>query len=125
MSRLLPLVAALLATATLAVGAPAAIAATALTNQFPMPTASPGIQGWRLGASSGLRDAADAAAGPCGSATGSEVVGRKGTTAQVCGGLSFVGPAIGEITTVIGPTIISPAVVGSSIVNGSNIVIGP
>jgi hypothetical protein len=31
-------------------------------------------------------------------------------------GLSFTGPAIGQIATVIGPTIISPAVVGSPIV---------
>jgi hypothetical protein len=45
----------------------------------------------------------------------------------VCaGGLSFVGPTIGQIDSVIGPTIISPAVVGNSISvsSGSNIV-GP
>jgi hypothetical protein len=31
-------------------------------------------------------------------------------------GLSFTGPAIGQIASVIGPTIISPTVVGASIV---------
>jgi hypothetical protein len=35
-----------------------------------------------------------------------------GTTAQVClgpGALSFVGPAIGEVSSIVGPTIIGPA----------------
>jgi hypothetical protein len=65
------------------------------------------------------------AASPCG--TG--VAGGQGSPAApaVCaGGLSFVGPTIGQIDSVIGPTIISPAVVGNSISvsSGSNIV-GP
>jgi hypothetical protein len=35
-----------------------------------------------------------------------------GTTAQVClapGALSFVGPAIGQVSSIVGPTIIGPA----------------
>ena len=40
--------------------------------------------------------------------------GTGGTTAQAClgAGVSYVGPAIGQIATVIGPTIISPGFVG-------------
>jgi hypothetical protein len=64
-------------------------------------------------------------ASPCGTA----VAGGQGSPAApaVCaGGLSFVGPTIGQIASVIGPTIISPAVVGTSVIvaAGSNIV-GP
>jgi hypothetical protein len=56
-----------------------------------------------------------------------ETVGGQGSPAApaVCaGGLSFVGPTIGQIASVIGPTIISPAVVGTSLIvaSGSNIV---
>jgi hypothetical protein len=32
-------------------------------------------------------------------------------------GLSFVGPAVGQIATVIGPTIIGPAVIGNVVVS--------
>jgi hypothetical protein len=55
----------------------------------------------------------------CGSATGQVEQGSFGiTSAQLCnpGGLTFIGPAIGQIASVIGPTIISPAVVGNAIV---------
>jgi hypothetical protein len=60
---------------------------------------------------------------PCG--TG--VAGGQGSPSApaVCaGGLTFVGPTTGSIASVIGPTIISPAVVGNTIVvsSGSNIV---
>jgi hypothetical protein len=62
-------------------------------------------------------------ASPCG--TG--VAGGMGSPAApaVCaGGLSFVGPTIGQIASVIGPTIISPAVVGNTIIvaSGTNVV---
>ena len=35
-------------------------------------------------------------------------------------GLSFVGPAVGQIATVIGPTIIGPAVIGNVVVSAGN-----
>ena len=62
-------------------------------------------------------------ASPCGTA----LAGAQGSPAApaVCaGGLSFVGPTIGQIDSVIGPTIISPAVVGTTVIvaAGSNIV---
>jgi hypothetical protein len=39
-------------------------------------------------------------------------------------GLSFVGPAIGQIATVTGPTIIGPAVIGTSVVSAGNVAVG-
>jgi hypothetical protein len=35
-------------------------------------------------------------------------------------GLSFVGPAVGQIAAVIGPTIIGPAVIGNVVVSAGN-----
>jgi hypothetical protein len=54
--------------------------------------------------------------GACGSSSGAEGQGGTGgTNAYTClgAGLVFVGPAIGQIASVIGPTIIGPGVVGS------------
>ena len=44
------------------------------------------------------------------------------TTAAVCnaGGLVFIGPALGGVSTAIGPTTIGPAVVGNSNVSAGN-----
>ena len=61
-------------------------------------------------------------ASPCG--TG--VAGGMGSPSgpSVCaGGLTFVGPTTGQIASVVGPTIISPAVVGNTIIvsSGSNV----
>jgi hypothetical protein len=49
-----------------------------------------------------------------------------GNTNQACvgAGLSFVGPS-SAISMVVGPTIITPAFVGTSIVAGGNVAIGP
>ena len=62
-------------------------------------------------------------ASPCGTAVAGGN-GSPGAPAVCAGGLSFVGPTIGQITSVIGPTIISPAVVGTTVIvaGGSNIV---
>ncbi|MDB5064899.1 MAG: hypothetical protein JWM18_1333 [Chloroflexi bacterium] len=45
-----------------------------------------------------------------------------GTEAKVCqgSGLSFVGPAVGQVATVIGPTVIGPAQV-SAVVSAGNV----
>jgi hypothetical protein len=112
-ARLSPLVAALAATAALAVGAPAAGASTAAAGPFAL-------------GSPGALSVPDSAVGACGNTTGGEIQGRPGgAVSQVCGGLSFIGPAIGQIDSNIGPTIISPAVTNAVIVTGNNVAIGP
>jgi hypothetical protein len=119
-----PLIAALAATAALAVGVPAASASTAPAYHFSLPTAFARYRGVPTAALS----VPNVAAGACTTATGNEGQGRTGgNDNQVClgAGLSFIGPSIGQISTVIGPTIITPAFVGTSIVAGGNVAVGP
>jgi hypothetical protein len=122
------LIAALAATATLAAGAPAASASTALPGQFSFPAAFARFQARPLSAASFVAGPSVNTAGPCGAATGPHGQGAVGGTSnQVCmgAGLSFIGPSIGQIATVIGPTIISPGFVGNVIVSAGNGSIGP
>jgi hypothetical protein len=105
-------VATLGACAALAVGAPEASAYTLP----PIPTALDGLGG--LG-NLGPIGNNPAVAGACGTPTGAEGQGGTGgTSAQAClgAGLSFIGPQVGQIASVIGPTIISPGFVGNNIV---------
>jgi hypothetical protein len=118
-----PLVAALAATAALAGGTPAAGASTAPPDYFSIPTAFAGFQGMPIGA---LSIPVNLPAAPCVTST-NEGQGRTGgnaTQACVGAGLSFVGPS-SAISTVIGPTIITAAFVGTSIVSGGNTAVGP
>jgi hypothetical protein len=113
-------VGALAATATLAAGAPAAGASTASSDQFPGATALAPYPGTATGG--------NVIPGPCGNAVAGENQGRTGGNdieACVGAGLSFIGPTIGQIATVIGPTTISPAVVGGSIVSAGNVAVVP
>jgi len=125
------LVAALTATAALAVGVPAASANAAATPQFSVPTglAPTAFGGFPETPVGGiLSTPSNTGAGPCGSATGNEGQGRTGgNDYQVCmgTGLSFIGPSVGQIATVVGPTIIGPAFVGTSVVSAGNVAIGP
>jgi hypothetical protein len=49
-----------------------------------------------------------------------------GTTANGCGTvLNFIGPAIGEVAAVIGPTVIGPATLASPLVTAAGPVQGP
>jgi hypothetical protein len=102
------LVAALAAIAALAISAPAA-------GAQPVPVAP-------IGGGAGL---ATIPTGACISATSGQ--GRTGGTDNlVCtgAGLVFVGPS-SAVNSVIGPTIITPAFVGTVIVSGGNVAIGP
>jgi hypothetical protein len=108
------------ATAVLAVSAPAGGASTFAAPGFSYPiTPEPSSV---IPLSSGVAPLAGtitSAAGPCGSATGQVAQGSFGiTSAQLCnpGGLTFIGPAIGQIASVIGPTIISPSAADNMIV---------
>jgi hypothetical protein len=73
--------------------------------------------GLGLGGLGALNGGANAAA--CGISSGNEGQGgTAGTETVVCngaGGLSFVGPQIGQVASVIGPTIIGGVVTGSVI----------
>jgi hypothetical protein len=120
-----PLIVALGATAALAVAAPAAHASTLPAYHFSMPTAFAGFKGTPVALSTpvGLP-----AGGACTTPTGVEGQGRTGGNdiySCMGAGLSFVGPSIGLISTVIGPTIISPGFAGSVIVSGGNVNVGP
>jgi hypothetical protein len=117
------LIAAVGASAALAVGAPAAGASTVPTYQFSVPSAFAGFQWPSIGA---LSVPVSLPAGACVTST-NEGQGRTGGNAnQSCvgAGLSFIGPS-SSVSTVIGPTIITASFVGTSIVSGGNVAIGP
>jgi hypothetical protein len=108
-------VAVALAAATLAVGVPAAGAST-------------------LPASGGLPGIATSApalpgnvAGPCGTVSNEGQGRASGNEASVCqgAGLAFIGPSVGQVANIMGPTIISPGFTGTIIQTTGNVAIGP
>jgi hypothetical protein len=92
-----------LAAAALAVSAPAAGAAT--------PPGLPGTVGPGSGTCSGV------VVNPGEIRTGD-------AEHQQCAVLGFIGPSVGQIASVVGPTIISPSFVGTAVVSAGNVVIG-
>jgi hypothetical protein len=121
----IPPIAALGAAAALAVGAPAAGATV------PIPFGGVGtipIGGLSAGSGFGPQSTgAGTGTSGCGSSAGTQLLGRTGgQNATICdAGLVFVGPAVGQVSSVIGPTIISPAVVGNSfIVSAGSVAVG-
>ncbi|MEN3278879.1 MAG: hypothetical protein V7607_19 [Solirubrobacteraceae bacterium] len=112
--RRTPLAAAL-AVAALAVGAPAAGAAT-----WPISPVLPSV------APAGLALPGNAV-GQCGTVS-QEGQGRaSGNEASVCqgAGLVFIGPSVGQLATIVGPTIISPGFVGRVVQSTGNVAVGP
>jgi hypothetical protein len=115
--RILP--AALAVGALLGATAPGASASTLPTPTFGLPTGAfpPPGYAWSSPPLDGNAGAVGSGSGGiCGSSSatqggiGGSTAG--GTTAQVClgpGALSFVGPSIGEVSSIVGPTIIGPA----------------
>jgi hypothetical protein len=43
----------------------------------------------------------------------------------VIGGLTFIGPSVGQVATVIGPTIMTPGFVGTIVQANGNVAVGP
>jgi hypothetical protein len=68
-----------------------------------------------------------AVSGPCAESTAGQGQGRVGAATQLsctAGGLVFNGPQIGQISSVIGPTIISPGFVGTVVVTSGDAAVG-
>jgi hypothetical protein len=121
-------VSALAVGAALSVGVPAASASalpTFATPHFTLPTT-----GFTFPA--GGFSIPVAAAGPvsgdgglCGATSASQGNGSVGGTAsQIClgaGGLSYVGPSIGQISSIVGPTVIGPSVGVTVIQSAGNV----
>ena len=72
---------------------------------------------------------AAAAGSPCSLPAGTIVGGPPGSPLQqVCAGvgnLAFIGPTIGQIATVVGPTIIGPSVGVQAVSSGGSVVLTP
>ena|ERR1700719_729275 len=92
--------------ATLAVFALAAPVSSASAQGWPFPSPNVNTVGGQLGPQG------------CGINTPAGVGTAGGTTGQSCGAvLSFIGPAIGQVATVIGPTVIGSVVLAPVIVS--------
>jgi hypothetical protein len=97
------------------------------------PSASADTTGFGFpGLAGGLVPAGLFPLGPVGSATGvlgpcshttAQGQGATGSASpQACAVLAFVGPSVGQITSVIGPRIIGPAVIGSTVVSAGQVI---
>jgi hypothetical protein len=64
--------------------------------------------------------------GPCAAPTADGQGGNAGTNSQVCvgNGSATVAPAVGQISTVTGPTITGPATIGTSVVSAGEVAAG-
>jgi hypothetical protein len=113
----------LAAVALLGLGAPVASAGAAPVGGFSMPPVPAMFSRVPLPSLAGY---GDLAAPFCGTSQGGLGQGHVGSTILTCqgSGLTFVGPSVGQVATVIGPTIIGPAFVDSSIVSAGNVGVG-
>ena len=118
MSKRRAMISSLAATAALGISAPAASATT--TAGLP---AFSGLGGPFAAPGAASLGSIVSAPGPCGrSLTQIGQGDTAGTVGDVCmgPGLSFIGPAVGQVATVIGPTVIGPAVVTNVVVAAGN-----
>ena len=63
---------------------------------------------------------------PCSTDSNEQQGATAGTANSVCqgSGLSFIGPSVGQVATVMGPTIIGPADVGTVVVSAGDVAAG-
>jgi hypothetical protein len=125
-----PVVAALAALAVLTAGLVPAGAATIPSGGFALPLgllssgATPAF-----GAVPVAADPNGVSQGACNTQIGAEGQGPPGSIedkACLGAGLSFIGPSVGQIVAVVGPTTIGPAFVGTSVLAaGANVAMGP
>jgi hypothetical protein len=122
MSARRALLAALAVTAALVIGAPAAGASTLPARSVPASFLGTPVGGATVPGLAGVT----VPSSTCGTATVDGQGRTGGTASEVCtgAGLTFVGPAIGQIASVMGPTIIGPAVIGTSVQSAGNVAIG-
>jgi hypothetical protein len=76
----------------------------------------------------GLPSSTVAADSPCGTTVGQDVGGSAGSPQYaVCqgAGLTFLGPSVGQVAAIIGPTTIGPAFIGQLVVSGGAAVVSP
>lgn len=105
-----------------------ALAVAAVTSLFAVGTPVASAQVFPFPGGLGTTTGIGGQAGPqlCGSNAPAGTGYAGGTTAQNCGtALSFIGPAIGEVASTIGPTIIGPGIVGNTITVSAGPVGGP
>jgi hypothetical protein len=125
-----PVVAALAVLAVLTAGLAPVSASTVPSRGFGLPL---GLMGSGVtpafGAVPVAADPNGNSLGACNTQIGVEGQGPPGSIEdKVCmgAGLSFIGPSIGQIATVIGPTTIGPAFIGTSVATaGGNVAVGP
>jgi hypothetical protein len=121
------LLAAMIAMSVLAVAAPVS-GAGAQTLPVGPPGIGPGLGGLPvIGGAVGTSTGVGGQAGSfgCGSNTPSTNGPAGGTTNQACGSvLSFIGPSVGEIASVVGPTIIGSTVIGQVNVSAGPVHVG-
>lgn len=102
----------------LAIGGPVASASAATTASVPMSTAvvPQGLSAF---------DGAPLDPGGCADVSPSQGT-TGGTQNQICqgSGLAFVGPSVGQVATVIGPTVIGPANIGNLIASAGSVAAG-
>ena len=119
MPRRMLLVVALVLAVALTVGVPTAGAQLPFPGAGAFPSGGAGFGG-------GQQDSGNVAgSGPCSYALSGQDNSTGRTSPITCGVLAFTGPSVGQVASVIGPTIISPGFVGNVAVGNGDATITP